>query len=165
MDEIGSTPAKPDRNDSTGLAAGRNFYRVMRRQPRELVVSKSPTRRPRPSDATTPPTSRDAVSHTQTTELGDNATNEANFILERSPNGLDSWVGIAQPPANAIAYSDTGLPSPSTQYFYRIRAINPVGPSGDSNVASATTQAAPTLPNAPTGLAASAASTSQINLA
>src|SRR5207237_4803410 len=62
------------------------------------------------------------------------------------------------------SYSAPTTPPARTQYSYRTRAPNAVGPSANSNIASATTQAAPTAPAAPSNLAASAVSSSQINL-
>jgi fibronectin type 3 domain-containing protein len=58
-------------------------------------------------------------------------------------------------------YADTGL-SASTTYYYRVVATNDGGDSPPSNVASATTL--PNPPPQPTGLAATAASSTQINL-
>jgi hypothetical protein len=67
----------------------------------------------------------------------DNSSNEDGFQIFRS---LDSivWDGIATTSPNISGYSDTGL-SPSTGYYYKIRAFNPLGYSAFSNKASATT--------------------------
>ncbi len=75
----------------------------------------------------------------------DNSDNETGFIIERSPDGSTNWTQIATPAANATSYSNTGL-SPSTTYYYRIRATNGVGPSSNSNIAHATTASATGLP-------------------
>src|SRR5439155_10245604 len=74
----------------------------------------------------------------------DNSNNEANFILERSLTGSGGWSQIATPAANATSFSDSSGLSPSTQYFYRIRATNAGGDSGNSNTANATTSSGPT---------------------
>jgi len=60
-------------------------------------------------------------------------------------------------------YAHTDLTANST-HSYRVRAKNSVGTSAWSSTVSATTSAAPQVPAIPTGLAASAASTSQINV-
>src|SRR5204863_10053752 len=65
--------------------------------------------------------------------------------------------------AGATTYVDSAA-SPSTAYSYQVRGTNAVGDGAYSSPATATTPAAPTVPSAPTGLAASAASVSQINL-
>lgn len=70
----------------------------------------------------------------------DNANNEDNYQVQRSPNGSGSWSTIATLGANSTSYSNTGL-SASTAYFYRVRATNSHGNSGWSNTESATTQA------------------------
>src|SRR5439155_3312402 len=65
------------------------------------------------------------------------------------------------------SYSDTGLAA-STSYGYRVRATDAAGNlSGYSNTATTTTLAAAdtTPPTAPSSLTATAASTTQINLA
>jgi hypothetical protein len=70
----------------------------------------------------------------------DNANNETNYRIERSPNG-SSFIEIATVGANITSYNNTGLAG-STAYFYRVRASNSGGNSAYSNTTSATTQAA-----------------------
>lgn len=90
----------------------------------------------------------------------DNASNEDGFKIERSPDGVGSWVEITTVGADVVTYSNTGL-DPSTQYFYRVRAYKGGANSAYSNVDDATTTAIP----APSGLSATAISTSRIDLA
>jgi hypothetical protein len=71
----------------------------------------------------------------------DNSDNEASFKIERSPNGASSWIQIATVGANVTAYANTGL-TPSTLYYYRVRASNATSDSNYSNIASATTPSA-----------------------
>src|SRR5439155_1040833 len=69
--------------------------------------------------------------------------------------------------SSVTSFSDTGLAA-GTTYLYRVRATDAAGNvSANSSIVTATTQTAPdtTPPTAPTGLTATAASTSQINLA
>ena len=95
----------------------------------------------------------------------DNSSDETGFEVERSANGTTGWTLIASPSTNINSYYNTGL-TPSTQYFYRVRAVNANGNSAYSNVADATTSAPPsTPPTAPTSLTATAASSSAINIA
>ncbi len=72
-------------------------------------------------------------------------TTETSYKIERSLDGATNWTQIATPSANSTSYSDsTGL-SPSTKYFYRIRAANAAGDSNYSTVVNATTQPAPVI--------------------
>ncbi|MBI5384526.1 MAG: fibronectin type III domain-containing protein, partial [Verrucomicrobia bacterium] len=93
----------------------------------------------------------------------DNANNETGFALERSSDNV-TFTQIATVGANVTSYANTGL-SASTTYYYRVRASNAAGNSAYSATASATTAAILTPPAAPSGLTATAASSSQINLA
>lgn len=52
----------------------------------------------------------------------DNATNETDYRVEQSPDGLTGWVEITILPANSTSYNVTGL-SPSTIYYFRVRAF------------------------------------------
>jgi hypothetical protein len=95
----------------------------------------------------------------------DNSGNEGGFKIERcSGSGCNDFAQIATVGANIASYADTGLLA-STSYTYRVRAYNSGGDSAYSNDAAATTPAAPALPQAPSNLTATAASSSQINLA
>jgi hypothetical protein len=86
------------------------------------------------------------------------------YKIERSSNGGSSWSTlVGNTGSTATIYSDSGL-APSTTYMYRVSSIDSVGTSSPSNTASATTNTITTVPQPPTGLAASAVSTSQINL-
>lgn len=74
----------------------------------------------------------------------DTSTNEAEFLLERSLNGVN-FTSLDSVPGNTISYPDTGL-TPNTTYYYRLRGTNLAGVSPYSNIASATTSTnAPSL--------------------
>lgn len=68
----------------------------------------------------------------------DNSNNEENFKVERSLDGITSWITLSNTSINSNAYSDTGL-TDSTKYYYRVSARNPFGNSDYSNIADATT--------------------------
>jgi transcriptional regulator CtsR len=91
----------------------------------------------------------------------DNSTNESGFYVERKTGVYGAWAPIATVSANVINYSNTGLLAGVT-YFYRVLAYNTSGRSAPSNEAYATT--AGLVPIAPSSLAATAASSTQINL-
>lgn len=68
----------------------------------------------------------------------DNSTNEDNFELQRSLDGVSGWATFVFPVENQTTYTNTGL-TEDTEYFYRIRAQNVWGDSAWSNIMSATT--------------------------
>lgn len=81
----------------------------------------------------------------------DAAITETGFALEWSAGGTGGWTLLANLPADAESYADTGL-EPGTTRFYRLRAVNGAGDSDNSNVASATTEggnAAPSIDSGP----------------
>jgi hypothetical protein len=63
-------------------------------------------------------------------------SNEAGFKVERSPDG-STWTQIGTTPAGVTTYGDPGL-TPTTTYFYRVRAFNGFGNGGYSPTANAT---------------------------
>ena len=73
----------------------------------------------------------------------DSATNENNYVIERSANGTDFTV-ISTQAANTISYNDTGL-LPNTLYYYRIKAIN----NTESSVYETATITTPPIPLPP----------------
>jgi titin len=90
----------------------------------------------------------------------DNATAEMGYRVERSTDGV-TFSPLATLGANATQYSNTGL-APGTIYHYRVLAYNGPDVSSYGGPVSATTQPAPA---APSNLAATAVSSSRINLA
>lgn len=99
-----------------------------------------------PSDATFTNVVTNEVLGTSslTVNWGDNATNETNYVLERSANGTDFTV-ISTLGANTTTYNDSGL-TPNTPYFYRVKAVNSTESSVYNTVTSITTPAIPTPP-------------------
>jgi len=72
----------------------------------------------------------------------DNSGDESGFRIERKTGASGTYAQIATTSTNIATYSDTGL-SPSTTYYYRVRAYNTIGDSAYSNEASATTLSPP----------------------
>jgi uncharacterized protein (TIGR02145 family) len=106
----------------------------------------------------------DAESSTQITiSWTDNSDNEEGFKIERSPDGTTNWTEIAAVGPGIINFQNINL-TPSTTYYYRVRAFNPGGYSGYSNPANATTKINIPVPIAPTDLYADAVSDSAIYL-
>jgi len=62
----------------------------------------------------------------------DNANNEFNFSLERKRSGQSNWQVIASPGANVTTYVDSNV-QVGSNYYYRLRASNPLGNSAYSN--------------------------------
>jgi hypothetical protein len=91
----------------------------------------------------------------------DNSNNETSFNIERATALAGPYTLIKTTAANTTSYADTGL-SAVTTYYYRVYAANSAGNSADTSIANATTLVSP--PTAPSGLAATAASATEIDL-
>ncbi|WP_035631989.1 LamG-like jellyroll fold domain-containing protein [Flavobacterium sp. CF136] len=74
----------------------------------------------------------------------DSASNENNYVVERSVNGTDFTV-ISTLGANNTSYNDSGL-LPNTKYYYRVKATN----STASSVYETASLTTPPIPSAPT---------------
>jgi hypothetical protein len=93
-----------------------------------------------------------ASTGTTSIHLGwDDVPHDTGYLIERSPNGSNSWVQIGTTAASVVTYDDTGL-TQNTTYYYQVRATGSVGNGNYSSVASATTDAQ--VPAAPSGLTA-----------
>jgi hypothetical protein len=84
----------------------------------------------------------------------DNSNNETGFIVERALLSTGPWTQVATTSANIASWANAGL-TPTTTYYYRVKAYNSVGNSAYSNLASATTQSS--LAGAPAAPTANAA--------
>ena len=90
----------------------------------------------------------------------DAATNETSYRIERSTDGVNFPLLTTSQPNQPTAYASSL--TPGTTYYFRVRAVNAEN-SAWSDVVSATTTVQP--PAAPFVLTATAASSSQVDLA
>ncbi|MCB8992130.1 MAG: VWA domain-containing protein [Ardenticatenaceae bacterium] len=72
----------------------------------------------------------------------DNSDNEANFIIEHSPNGTDSWEEAGRVGANVTTFTHEDIEC-GTTVFYRVKAVNGLLTSAYSNMADVTMTACP----------------------
>jgi hypothetical protein len=92
----------------------------------------------------------------------DNAIGEGGFQIKRCQGAnCKTFTSVAQLGQNVVAFSNTGLTT-GVSYTYYVYAYNECGNSLSSNYVTVVTPLPP--PAAPTNLAATAISTSQINL-
>ncbi|MEP6583198.1 MAG: PA14 domain-containing protein, partial [Ginsengibacter sp.] len=93
----------------------------------------------------------------------DKSTNESGFEIYRKAATDPAYIIINTTVANTVAFADsTALPS--TQYSYKILAVNTYGQSAFTAVATATSKALPAAPTVPNGLAGTVLSSSKISL-
>ena len=88
----------------------------------------------------------------------DNSSNETGFEIYRSLVNNTGHALIQTTGANVTSFTNTGL-TPSTNYYYKVRAVNSIGSSSFSNEVNQTT-----LSNPPSNLTAKLTSSSQVLL-
>lgn len=79
----------------------------------------------------TPTLTATVISSTQIDLSWTNVANESSYLLQSSPDN-STWTTIDSPAANVTTYSNTGL-TPSTLYYYRIKAVGDGVTYSDSN--------------------------------
>ncbi len=163
--QIGTALANATSYNDTGLTANTSYtYRMIATNAsgdspfsREVTATTLPITAPSaPSNLTATVVSSTQINLSWT----ETSTDVTGFKIERK-TGSGTYAQIGTALANATSYNDTGLTA-NTSYTYRVRATNTGGDSNYSNEASATTSDNP--PQAPTNLAATAISSSAINL-
>ena len=163
--DIGTVTANVTSFNNTGLAANMVYYYVVRATNSAGSSANSAQANATTfSSAPTPPSGlvATAVSSSQINlSWTDNSSNEDSFIIARSTVSGGPYTDIATLPANAVAFSDTGLAA-NTTYYYVVRAVNAGGASPNSNQFGATTL--PNAPDAPGGLVATVLGSSSISL-
>jgi RHS repeat-associated protein len=167
---LGTTVAGATTYQSTSLSASTTYYYRVRATiggSNDSVNSNTANATTQAAGAPAAPTSLTAIA-VSSSQINltwtDNSTNETGFEVERATSSSGPWTLLTTTAAGAVSYQSTGL-SASTTYYYRVRAtIGGTNDSANSNTANATTQAVG-APAAPTNLAATAVSSSQINLA
>jgi hypothetical protein len=68
----------------------------------------------------------------------DDSNREENYVLERSVDNNTAFTELKKLDRNAVSYSDNTVTA-GKKYFYRVKAINPVGSSAYSNFFMAST--------------------------
>jgi hypothetical protein len=131
---LGSTLAGVVTFANTGLGAGHTFlYRI-----RACAAGRYSACTPQVSACTVPlpppKLSATAVSSSQVNLAWSNVYGETGFQIERSPDGFN-WTMVASTAAHVTTFQDSGL-SPTTTYYYRVRATNGAGTSAPSSVVS-----------------------------
>jgi subtilisin family serine protease len=160
--QVGVVGANISSTSNLNLTGGTIYYYRVRafEGPNHSAFSNTATATTQPTPAAPTNLTATTVSSSQINlAWTDNATNEAGFKVERSTDGVN-FTQLAALFPNKQAYSSTGLTA-GTTYHFRVRAYDGPNHSTYSNVAFATTSGGP---GAPSNLAATAASSSRINL-
>ena len=82
-----------------------------------------------------PPTNLEGTVTSSTTiqlDWQDNASNETNFVIERSSNNNSDYQEVGTTLTNITNYEDNNL-TPNTAYFYKVKAVNAQEESAYSN--------------------------------
>jgi uncharacterized repeat protein (TIGR01451 family) len=135
---VGTTSATSF-NDSTLSNATTYYYRVTASN---SAGSSAPSNVVSVTTVTAAPVNLSATvaSQSQINLAWNDVTGETGFIVQRSADGSTGWTQIASVPTGTVSLPVGGLTA-STQYFFRVIAIDAGGNSAPSNVANATTNA------------------------
>jgi phosphodiesterase/alkaline phosphatase D-like protein len=163
-------PANSTSYSSTGLNASTTYYYRLRANGASSTTSNwsttasATTQAAPPPPLTTPTLAATATSSTQINLSWADQANETGYTLQRDTSSAFASPTAVDLAANATSYSSTGL-NASTTYYYRLRANGASSTTSNwSTTASASTQAAPPPPLSTPTLAATASSSTQINL-
>ena len=144
--QIGTVGADVTAYNDTGLTPATQYYYQVR-----ATNGSGDSAYSNSANATTLPNAPSAPSGLTATAVSssqinlawtDTSSNEDGFKIERKTGSAGTYAQIGTVGAGVTAYNDTGL-SPSTTYYYQVRAYNTGGNSAYSNEAHDTTQAAP----------------------
>jgi alpha-tubulin suppressor-like RCC1 family protein len=157
---------------NTGLAAATTyFYKVTAYnsagESAASNVANATTNSPPVTVPAAPSNLQATVASSSTINLAwnDASSNEDGFRVYRGADSSTVTTIVATMGAGTTSYSNTGLAA-ATTYYYKVAAYNSAGESAASNVANATTNSPPvTVPATPSNLQATAASSTNINLA
>ena len=132
---------------ANGLAAGNSYGFQVKARDGSLNENTASATESATTDAETIPANPSNFSATvnSTSQINltwiDTADNENSFVIERSLDVITGWSLIATLPASSTSHSDNGLDH-STEYFYRLKAVNDAGDSAYVST-SATTSSPP----------------------
>jgi chitodextrinase len=93
----------------------------------------------------------------------DRSNNETGFEISRSGSTNGTYQVVHVTAAGVTSWQNTGL-TPSTAYYYKVRAINATSASSLVGPVNASTPNGPSSPGAPSSLAATAPTATQVNL-
>src|SRR5579875_783710 len=158
------------RYTDTGVANGQAYYYQVRAVNSAGTGAASNEASATPSTAPGAPSglvatggnSQVALSWNAPSSNGGSAITSYDIYRGTSPGG-EAGTPLTIVGGSALSYADTSAANGQT-YYYTVRASNSAGTGPQSNEASATPSAPVTPPSPPTGLAASEASSSQIDL-
>lgn len=166
--QIATVPSNATTYLDTGSTCGATYqYRVQAY--RTSPINNSSYSNTATASVTCPPVATTTITATVVSatvirlDWVDNAVDETDYRIERSPDGISGWSQISTTAANAITYTDSNLTC-ETSYAYRIRAYRDSDGSYSSysNTVSATTALCLLLP--PTNLRGTIVSEIQLRL-